>query len=269
MNLHNLLDKKARRGSKPRCHWLTHGERSDVASRLTKLVTPWATVSEKDYWMPAGFCQLEEACLDKADGLVPVHVRNTLRDWWLVVAPRATTPTFDIASTCTVEGQMGLLLVEAKAHAEELNKEVAGKELRPSASPNSYRNHIRIGECIAEASVSLTNHTGLKWRLSRDCCYQMSNRFAWSWKLTALGFPVILVYLGFVNANEMRDQGKPFANHSDWEIRVKMHSRQIVPNDAWDGRWELHDYPFVPCIRSLETRFDAPIEESIHYGGAT
>lgn len=260
MNLLNLLDKRARRGSKPRCHWLTHGERSDVAYRLTELANPWAKVSEKDYWMPAGFCQLEEACLDKADRLVPVQVRNTLRDWWLVVSPRATTPTFDIASTCIIEGQMGLLLVEAKAHAEELNKEAAGKELRSSASQNSYRNHHRIGECIADASASLTKYTGLNWELSRDCCYQMSNRFAWSWKLTTLGFPVILVYLGFLNANEMRDRGSPFVNHAGWEILVKKHSRPIVPGCAWNNRLNVSGCPLLPCIRSIEMSYDTPLD---------
>lgn len=258
MNQLQRLGRKARRGSKPRCHWLTHGERAIVASRLTTLAEPWGTVSEEDFWMPDGFFQIDEACLDKAAGLLPLHVRNTLRDWWLVVSPRATTPTFDIASSCTVEGDKGLLLVEAKAHTEELNKEVAGKELRPHASQNSCRNHHRIGECILEANAGLEKSTGLTWELSRDRCYQMTNRFAWSWKLAALGFPVILVYLGFLNADEMKDQGNSFASQAEWDTLVKEHSRSMFPAVVWNKRLDIHGRAFVPRIRSLDTPFDAP-----------
>lgn len=35
----------------------------------------------------------------------------------------------------------------------------------------------------------------------------MSNRFAWAWKLATMEVPVVLVYLGFLNATEMGDQG--------------------------------------------------------------
>ena len=262
MNLLHRLDKKARRGSKPRCHWFVHGKRESVAKRLTKLAQPWCTVSPDDFWMPDGFYQTDEACLDKADGLLSLPERRALRDWWLAVWRRATTPNFDIASTCTVEGEMGLLLVEAKAHTEELNKEVAGKDLKPSASPNQLRNHQQIGKCIQEASFSLASFTGLPWKLSRDRCYQMSNRIAWSRKLTELGYPVILVYLGFLNAREMLDQGDPFANHAEWEAHVKAHSRSMVPDIVWDKRWNVHGRPFISCIRSLETPYDAPLEEA-------
>ena len=38
----------------------------------------------------------------------------------------------------------------------------------------------------------------------------MSNRFAWAWKLASSSVPVVLIYLGFLRADEMRDKGKPF-----------------------------------------------------------
>jgi hypothetical protein len=51
--------------------------------------------------------------------------------WWLGPARSSgTTPTIDIASTCTVGGRRGLLLIEAKAHDNELER--AGKPLKPS-----------------------------------------------------------------------------------------------------------------------------------------
>ena len=261
MNWLQRLGRRARRGSKPRCHRLMHGGREEVASRLSKLAEPWGVVSVDDFWMPDGFYQIEEACLDKSVGLLKQHERRALRDWWLAVSRRATTPNLDIASTCSVEGKAGLLLVEAKAHSEELNKQTAGKELSPSPSLNSQQNHFRIGECILEANSALTRHTGLSWTLSRDHCYQMSNRFAWSWKLTELGFSVVLVYLGFLNAEEMRDQGEPFANHVEWESLVKAHSQSMFPGIVWGKRWEVNGQSLFPCIRTLETAYDVPIEE--------
>ena len=63
------LKRSQRKGSKPRCHWLTHGACQDVASRLTRLVEPYGTVSENDRWMPEGFCRIEEAQLHKVPDL--------------------------------------------------------------------------------------------------------------------------------------------------------------------------------------------------------
>lgn len=212
--------------------------------------------------MPDGFQQTDEACLDKAASLLPQRERHALRDWWLAIpSRRSRTPTFDIASTCTVDGYSGLILVEAKAHTEELNTESAGKELRLPATPNSLQNHRHIGERISEANSSFAKSTGLAWRLSRDRCYQMSNRFAWSWKLTELGYPVVLVYLGFLNAKEMKDRGDSFGNHSEWEALVKEHSRSIVPKGVWEKPLAVYRAPFIPCIRSREMSYDTPLKE--------
>ena len=63
-------------------------------------------------------------------------------------------------------------------------------------------NRARIAECIEKANISLANQTELDWALSYENRYQMANRFAWSWKLTELGYPVVLVYLGFLMAEE-------------------------------------------------------------------
>ncbi len=118
------LGPKQRKGSKPRCHWLTHGAREQVASRLTTLAEPWGRVSAKDHWMPEGFDQIEEAQLHQALGLLPPQDCKALGDWWLAVqSGRPRTPNWDIASTCTVDGARGLLLVEAKAHTQELKVE--------------------------------------------------------------------------------------------------------------------------------------------------
>ena len=250
------LRRNRRKGSKPRCHWLTHGAPGQVASRLNALAEPWGSVSADDHWMPEGFCRIEEAQLDKAAKLLPKQDRDKLRNWWLAVSRRNTrTPTWDVASTCTVDGHKGLLLVEAKTHTQELKIEdhVKARGL----------NRARIAECIEEANSGLARWTELGWALSHEHRYQMANRFAWSWKLTELGYPIILVYLGFLRAEEMRKGRKqtPFNSHADWEGFLKSHSQPLFPDEAWDRQWDIHGQPFVPRICSIKIRYDGPIEE--------
>ena len=143
-------------------------------------------------------------------------------------------------------------MIEAKAHDQELIKEETGKKLGTSASANARRNHLRIGQAIGEAVAALTEDTGLTCTLSRDRSYQMSNRFAWAWKLADLGIPAVLVYLGFLNANEMIDRGKPLTDAADWQNVVKRHSQALFPAAVWDQRWTCGGQPFIPLIRSLE-----------------
>ncbi|RJP82587.1 MAG: hypothetical protein C4522_02940 [Desulfobacteraceae bacterium] len=260
-----FLDKlgpKERKGSKPRCHWLTHGSSEHVAERLTSLIEPWGRVTSKDRWMPEGFVNTEEAQLHRAPKLLDPEMGKQLQDWWLaVVSGNSKTPNWDIASTCTVSangrGKPGLLLLESKAHTEELNKEDTGKSLRHPVSENSQRNHLRIGKCIQDANLALTEGTGFSWSLSRDRNYQMSNRFTWSLKLIELGFSVILVYLGFLNATEM-DKGKKqrhFADHAEWQSLVKSHSAPLFSEKVWDASWALNGQALIPLIRSIDISY--------------
>ena len=159
------LHRNERTGSKPRCHWLTHGAPGQVASRLNALAEPWGSVSVDDLWMPEGFSRIEKAQLDKAGRLLPKQDRDRLRRWWLAVSRRNTrTPTWDIASTCTVDGHKGLLLIEAKAHTQELKVQ--------DQVEASLRNRERIAECIEEANAALADWTGLYWSLSHEHRYQ-------------------------------------------------------------------------------------------------
>lgn len=80
----------------------------------------------------------------------------------------------------------------------------------------------------------------------------MANRFAWSWKLASLGVPVVLVYLGFLNAIEMSDLGDPFREPADWVECVKAHCIGKVPEDAWDRDWTMaNGASFAPRIVSV------------------
>ena len=77
------------------------------------------------------------------------------------------TPNWDIASTCTIEGKAGILLIEAKAHDQELIKEETGrKNIETPVSGNARRNLLRIDWAIRDASAALAEETGLTWALS-------------------------------------------------------------------------------------------------------
>ena len=254
--LMKLKTPKDRSGSKPRCHWLTHGTRERVANRLTGLVKPWGAVSVNDRWMPDGFCRIEEAQLHKVPELLSQEDFDRLGDWWLAVrSDTSQTPNWDIVSTCRVNGHMGMLLVEAKAH----NKELKAKDKATAGS----RNFSHIGNCMERTNVSLANQTKPGWALSHEHHYQMSNRFAWAWKLTELGYPVILIYLGFLNTEEMckGKERRPLSDHAEWECLVKDHSQSLFSEEVWDRQWSDNGQPFVPCIRSLEMAYDVPIED--------
>jgi hypothetical protein len=80
----------------------------------------------------------------------------------------------------------------------------------------------------------------------------MSNRFAWSWRLAELGYPVVLVYLGFLNALEMADRGAPLDNHHHWEDLVRKHSENLCPPTIWGHSIEVNGRSIVSLIRSVE-----------------
>ena len=246
------------RGSRPRCVLLMDGEREEVAARLTELVDlPDVLVSPTDTWMPSGKSAPTEIELDKADGLLLPEIQRELGQWWLAVGIGKTrTPVWDIASTCNIKGKQGLILVEAKAHENELSTQ--GKKLDNNASENSQKNHEQIGGAIIEANRELQSEVGGEWNLSRDSHYQISNRFAWSWKLASLGTPVVLVYLGFLRAYEMTDRGDPFHYLSEWESSLKAHVQGKVNSTAWGKCLYIGEarIPFIPLIRAYNQHFD-------------
>ena len=254
---------KDSRGSRPRCILLVEGSREIVATRLTELVgDQYVLVTPNDFWMPRGKpefktdngwdkSQAAEARLDRSAGFLSSEIQSELRDWWLAVARGANTPNWDVASTCEVENKPGLLLVEAKAHANELS--ATGKS-KPS-TPNGWKNHARIGSAIAEANAELMRITGRHWDLSINDHYQLANRFAWSWKLASLGVPIVLVYLGFLNADDMAENGTLFRSEEHWTHTLLSHARDSVDESCWGGRLEINGTPLRALIRAIEQPF--------------
>lgn len=113
-------------GRKLRFLMLTSEPKEQVANTLTQLASPWASVDpSRDHWMPMGVLKRDEAELGKCAQFLSDVDRSELTQWWLIkFTKRARTPNWDLVSTCTIEGRSGLLLIERKAHAGELKKEV-------------------------------------------------------------------------------------------------------------------------------------------------
>ena len=264
------LPNRQRRGSRPRCLLFVDGIRREVSGRLTRLVDlPDVTVSARDRWAPFGkpvfidgswdTQHSGEVVLSEPNGLVPHSIQRQLQAWWLAVPRGANAPNWDIVSTCHIRGEPGLLLVEAKAHSKELDR--GGKSLGSNASPNSIKNHERIDVAIAEAATQFQEATGKRWDISRDHHYQLSNRFAWSWKLASLSIPVVLLYLGYLNAHDMADRGPVFRSKAEWRRTLKDHSRDVIEETCWEEWLDFCGVPFIAIIRGIDQPFDSNDEE--------
>ena len=97
------------------------------------------------------------------------------------------------------------------------------------------------------------------WQLSRDKRYQLANRFAWSWKLASLGVPVVLIYLGFLNAEDMARDGVLFRSESDWARALKDHARGVADDACWGKQIEVNGTQLRPLIRAIEVPFTPPL----------
>ncbi len=212
-----------------------------------------AVISKDDNWVPVGFSDPREAELkDFLRYNWNNELGNEITNWWLaVVNANSRTPNWDFVSTCSINGQKGIVLIEAKAHHDELNNESHGKRLRNDASENSIRNHIKIGEAINQARIRI-NETFVEVSISKDNCYQLSNRVAHAWWLAKHGIPVVLIYLGFLNAEDMNYGGRViFTSDEDWKTCFVNHSRQVGVDGIVDKWVECGVNKFITICKSM------------------
>lgn len=265
MNWIDALPMNWRAGSRPRCLLFTDGSRVEVAARLQALVAlPDVTVTAADTWTPRGLPirrqdgswdlrPTREAKLGEKASFLDALQRETVTKWWLASVGKANTPNWDVVSTCSISGKKGLLLVEAKAHREELEHEAGPKPSPKKSSEGSRANHEKIRGAIALARDGLRQATALPWEIDRDTHYQMSNRFAWAWKVATFGWSVVLIYLGFLDAEEMRSPVRhPLGSCAEWEQAVKSHSAALFPPEVWGREWSVGGQRLFALIRSLE-----------------
>ena len=186
---------------------------SPVAIKEGDVFRPSGREDPKESYLPQ-FCK--EFCEGKFDF-------SPIVDWW--VPSQWRPPTWDLISTCTVNGKYGILLVEAKAHKDEFD--CRGKILEPTASIESQQNHQQIVECLNEANVALNDICDGEFNLSVDTHYQLANRVAHLWKLATCGIPVVLLYLGFVGDTEIRKTY--FQSDKDWQKAMGDYMQGLVP----------------------------------------
>jgi len=226
------------RGS--RKHVLDWTSRPSFLRELTELLDPIdIQTSAETMYMPRGHAAPREARLERfGPAWFPESSAwRDLKSWWLKYPAGANTPNWDIAVGCRIEGRPGLVLVEAKANWPELG--TAGKLLRTNASLKSRSNHKRIASAIAEACTG--------WRkldqrvaITHDSHYQLANRVAFAWKLSMLGIPVVLLYLGFLGDEGIRlDAGAPFVDARDWQRAFWNYAETTIPRDLFGRRLEL------------------------------
>jgi hypothetical protein len=236
------------RGS--RKHVLDWTERPSFLTELAELLEPAAvSLTPPRVFMPQGRANPREARLEYfGPEVMPGHSAwRTLQDWWLIHKGGANTPNWDIACTCEIEDVPGLVLVEAKANWPELG--LAGKTLGSRASLRSRENHEHIGRAIEEACRGWRGLDG-RCAIARDTHYQFANRLAFTWKLAALGIPVVLVYMGFTGDTGIYDAGAPFTDDEDWRRGFSAYSAPVMPREVMERRIEFAGVPVWFLSRS-------------------
>ena len=191
--------------------------------------------------MPQGFCGAEEAKLGESPTFLSESDRAAITDWWLARPGKANTPNWDLVSECRVGEKPGLILIEAKAHEGELGGDCCGATNKANAH--------RIKEALAEANRGW-NALLPGFNLSADAHYQLSNRFAFAWKVAQMGTPVVLIFLGFLDAHEMKLPYRLLRSPEQWRECVLSKSKETVPAKVWDRTFDVHGTSLTVLIRS-------------------
>lgn len=214
------------KGSKLRCLLLTSMRKEKLQESLIHIIGQETIDKLKikftddfDHF-PKGLANPREIELDKEK--IPINGSIdyciTLNKWWLEKSAR--TPVWDLVCKAEIDGAQGLILVEAKAHNNELYK-----ENDKTGSEKDSANYNRIEEALKQVNGFYS------YELSPDTHYQLSNRIAWSIKLASLGIPVVLIYLGCINTEEMDSSisknDSLIMGINDWKELVEKYSGEV------------------------------------------
>jgi hypothetical protein len=159
---------------------------------------------------------------------------SRLDDWW--VGEQYTGPTWDLLAECTITGEPGFLLVEAKAHESELQS--SGKLQSEAASAQSNENHGRMTESLARTEMWFRAKVGTDSNISAASHYQLANRLSAAEALASCGVPVILMYLGFVGDTYFKSDY--FRDDAHWQEAMRGYTAGVVP-PGWIGTTTAHE----------------------------
>jgi len=226
-----------------------------------------ATIPSDSAHVPAGSVQprewnlvkfLQEHCITAMDV-------DRFSTWWV---RQGAPPTWDLISQCLIDDRPGILLVEAKAHENELSSEgklITFRNLAGSPQDvmsriaRSLVNHGYIGRCIDEARDGLRRFIPVI-SIDRDRNYQLSNRIASTWKVADCGMPAVLLYLGFTGDQGMASQGVPLRDKNHWDMVVRSHLRDLDAERLIDTNVVLaNGCPLRFCIGDLGARRQSSI----------
>ncbi len=201
----------------------------------------------------------ESTLVGRNDSFLSRDQQQAVTRWWLV-HPARMIPNWDlVVSAVDASGAKVLILVEAKAHATELDE--AGKlpSIRPTPEEQKRTddNHDRIAAAIAEANAALaTVVPGIS--ISRDKSYQFANRVAFAWKLASLGVPVALIYLGFVGDTAIARPGDCLRASADWQAAFARHVNSIFAPDNCGRPINCGAASFWLLVETLEVLRQSP-----------
>lgn len=238
------------KGSRLRCLLATNQPRERVAGFFMSLATQQTVVRADTNWAPRGFPEPGEVRLGQTEGFEGPN-NGAIVHWWL--ANGGNTPNWDLVSHCQIDGQAGLILVEAKAHFTEFG---AANDVAGGDDPG---NQESIEHALAESNAAW-NEIIPGFDLSAKHHYQLSNRFAFAWKLAEMGMPIVLVYLGFLNAWDMQNYNT-FSHHNEWRRCVLAGSNGVIPRDVWGQTFHIGENatPVSILIRSAEIGVNATV----------
>jgi len=214
--------------------------------------------------MPRSWAQPGESRLfDATSQFLDELDKSKLQRWWLAHAGAANVPNWDLVVAATFDGAPALVLVEAKAHVSEFDCKPKSKEIRntPEAQKRTDENHDRIGHAIEQASVELSGaYPGIS--ISRDRCYQLSNRIAMAWKLASMGIPTTLVFLGFTGDSAIAEAGRFFADDAHWQLAFDSYASPSIPQKYLDHELSAGAASFRVIARSVPVaRLSRPLSE--------
>ncbi len=170
---------------------------------------------------------------------------EAITKWWITKG--TATPKWDLISTCTINDKRGILLVEGKAHKGELKTD---KKSNPK-SGDSIINHEEIGKAIDSVNEIIKHKIeSSDIKLSRDECYQFSNRVAHAWWLANQGIPVVLLYLGFLNVYDLNEDNKKykyklFTSPEDWKTCFEEHTKLVGANKLINKTIDCGESSFI------------------------
>lgn len=223
------------------------------------------SIKDEPLWMPKSWANpVESKLFDPGSPYLTDPQKSLMQRWWLAHAGSANIPNWDIVvPATTTAGNPALLLVEAKAHNNEFDGRPKPRLKRPTpeAQKRTDENHEHVGRAINEAAQALAlMHPGI--HISRDHCYQLSNRIAMAWKLASMGIPNTLIFLGFTGDREIASDGKYFADDQHWQQSFSDYASSSFPLELLGQDVSCGQAPFRVLSRSLPVaRLSRPIDE--------